>query len=266
MHDTLQPGMRLNAFYPIGRFHLDAIPDMPLAFVSAGSGASPLMSMLRTLALYQPLADVAWVHSARDAHDILFAVELTALQRRMPNLRVMVTLSRPSPGWFGLCGRFTRRLIGAVVPDFSERDVYCCGPVGFMDEMRRIHAAEGARRAAFHVEHFAAPLPVLEPLPASGLGSLTNGPAGVSDTGFQARLGRKTFTIAPGETILMAAARQQVVIPCGCASGMCGTCKLKCVSGDVVMRHQGGLSDVDEANGFILACSSRPASDLDLEF
>jgi ferredoxin-NADP reductase len=256
LHERLTPGTRIDARYPLGRFTLDAANAAPLAFVSAGSGASPLMSMLRTLAHSQPDADVAWLHSARNAADILFADELAALQSRMPNLKVSVWLSAPAPGWFGLRGRITRGTLWAVAPDFGRRTVYCCGPAGFMQSIRQIHAAEGARRAAFHIEHFG-PVPV----EASERDVLPS-----QDAVHHATLGDKRFDVRAGETLLVAATRQQVVIPCGCASGLCGTCKVRRVSGVVSMQHAGGLSAAEEAQGFILACSSRPSTDVEIAF
>ncbi|KQR81691.1 hypothetical protein ASG35_05175 [Burkholderia sp. Leaf177] len=258
LHDALRPGMTLGARYPLGQFQLD--PDTesakPVALVSAGSGASPLMSMLRTLAVHRPEADVAWFHAARDIGDILFARELATLQTSMPNLKVSVTLSAPAAGWFGLRGRISRRIISAAVPDFNLREVYCCGPASFMSEVKRIHAADGARHAGFHTEHFA---PV-ELFPDEAPREIDDGVT------HQITLGDKTFQTRANETILMAASRQNVVIPCGCASGICGTCKLRRVSGVIEMRHQGGLSEKEEAQGFVLACSSRAASDVTLEF
>jgi ferredoxin-NADP reductase len=257
LHDELKPGMRVRSRYPLGVFRLDAIPEGPLALISAGSGASPLMSMLRTLARHAPEQDIAWFHAARRVEDILFADEIATLQARMPELQATVTLSLPGPGWFGLRGRVSRRLIAAAMPDFFTREVYCCGPASFMDDVRRIHAADGARHARFHVEHFGAVTVSTSPAdrvaPEAGMH-------------FDVTLGDKQFTARVGETILMAASRQQVVIPCGCASGICGTCKLHKRSGVIDMRHQGGLSTQDEAKGFILACSSRPLSDLALDF
>ncbi|MGF6542120.1 flavin reductase family protein [Paraburkholderia youngii] len=257
LHQTLREGMRIDARYPLGRFTLDASNGAPLALVSAGSGASPLMSMLRTLAQCDPHADIAWLHAARRAEDILFADELAALQTRMPNLKVSVWLSAPAPGWFGLRGRMTRGTLGAMTPDFGRRTVYCCGPAAFMQNIRQIHAAEGARRAAFHIEHFG---PVVEtPLAETA----TEDAGGVIH---HATLGNRRFDVRVGETLLMAATRQQVVIPCGCASGLCGTCKVRRVSGDVTMHHAGGLSASEEAQGWILACSSRPSTDIEIAF
>jgi glycine betaine catabolism B len=260
LHEHMTPGMRIEARYPLGRFALDASNEAPLALVSAGSGASPLMSMLRTLARSNPHADVAWLHGARGVSDILFADELASLQALMPNLKVSVWLSAPAPGWFGLAGRISRGTLWATTPDFGRRTVYCCGPAGFMQSIRQIHAAEGARRAAFHIEHFG-------PVPADAReADAAPRSADMQSVVHHATLGDKRFEVRAGETLLVAATRQQVVIPCGCASGLCGTCKVRRVSGEVSMQHAGGISASEEAQGWILACSSRPSTDVEIAF
>ncbi|MFY0104241.1 hypothetical protein ABTP95_20660, partial [Acinetobacter baumannii] len=86
-------------------------------------GASPLMAMLRHLAVTAPGTDVAWFHAARDEGELVFAHELTALQRQLPKLSVSIVLSRPGPGWFGYRGRLGRRLLSVAVPDFARRRV-----------------------------------------------------------------------------------------------------------------------------------------------
>lgn len=252
LHEHLSVGAIIEGRSPRGRFTVAGRQTESIALVSAGSGASPLMAMLRHLAETAPETDIAWLHAARRRADLLFADELAALQRRMPNLRVAMLVSRPEPGWFGFSGRLNRRLVSVALPDFGRREVFCCGPTGFMDEARLIHAAEGGRRELFHVEHFGAVAPTA-PLPL-----LDDAPAG----GFAIHFDGKSFNARADETLLEAATRQNVVIPCGCASGMCGTCRVSLVAGEVAMRHEGGISGEEEAQGYILACSSRPRSDV----
>ena len=116
---------------------------------------------------------------------------------------------------------------------------------------RLIHAAEGGAAGQFHVENFGPP-PRRDASPAS---------APLADA-VQVRYGARSFGVRPGETVLEAASRQTVVIPCGCASGICGTCITRVVEGRVEMRHQGGISPEEEDAGYILACSARPRTDL----
>lgn len=252
LHECLAVGDIIEGRSPRGRFTIAARQTGRVALLSAGSGASPLMAMLRHLADSAPETDVHWLHVARTPADILFADELADLQRAMPNLKAALVVSRPQPGWFGFSGRLGRRLVSVAVPDFGRREVFCCGPAGFMEEARLIHAAEGGNRGHFHVEHFGAVVPAA-PLPV---------PVGAPETGFAIRFGDRQFTARADETLLQAATRQTIVIPCGCASGMCGTCRVALVAGEVAMHHEGGISAEEEAQGYILACSSRPRSDV----
>ena len=257
MHANLAPGTIVEVRGPHGRFHLaDTLPER-IALVSAGSGAAPLMAMLRFIAGSAPDTDLAWFHVARRPADILFAAELARLETAMPRLSVAVTLTRPAPGWVGYRGRASRRLLSTAIPDLGRRDVFCCGPASFMHEVRLVHAAEGGAAVHFHVENFG-PVAVLNPVPAAQ--------ATGQDSGYQVRLNKRSFGVNANETILEAATRQVVVIPCGCASGICGTCRVRCLEGSVTMQHQGGLAPDEEAEGYILACSARPLSDLVLAF
>ena len=247
---SLRPGMRIASSMPHGRFVLPDAPG-PIVLASAGSGATALMSMLRTLAARGSETDVAWVHAARSPADVLFGAELSRLQAVLPRLSVSVSASRPTPGWFGYRGRLTRRVLSVMVPDLASRTVFCCGPTGFMDAVRRIHAAEGGDPAHFQVEHFAAASRQEPP-------SAATTPAGEFQVSYAGRL----FPADARETLLQAASRAKIVIPCGCGQGLCGTCKVRLADGTVAMAHDGGLRPEEEREGWILACSARPRSDL----
>ena len=257
MHETLKAGAVLEASGPNGRFTLDLASEGELAFVSAGSGASPLMAMLREIAVRQPERDVAWLHWARTPDDLLFVDELANIQRDYRNLRVAMCVTQATPGWFGFLGRPRRATLSAAVADFGRRAVFCCGPDGFMEAVRAIHGAEGGNHRQFHIEYF-----------GTGRGDVTATQQKQStltaDHSFLVRLGNKLFTARSDETLLAAATRENVVIPCGCAAGICGTCRVHLVTGSVDMQHNGGLPPEDEASGIILACSSRPVTDLEI--
>lgn len=254
MDQTLKVGDIVEAAGPNGRFTLDRQSSGGLAFVSAGSGASPLMSMLREIAAKQPERDVAWLHWARTPDDLLFADEIARLQRDYQNFRAAMFVTQARPGWFGFMGRPRRATLVAAIADFGRRAVFCCGPDGFMDTVRAIHDAEGGAKDKFHTENFG-PVRSMERPAQTALGSQQS---------FSVRLGKKTFSARSDETLLAAATRQNVVIPCGCAAGICGTCRVALVTGSVDMHHKGGLPPEDEAKGIILACSSRPLGDLEI--
>ena len=76
----------------------------------------------------------------------------------------------------------------------------------------------------------------------------------------------KSVSIGPGETIHGAAAKLGLHIPKACGMGICGTCKVLKKSGEVVMDHNGGITEEDEAEGYILSCCSIPQGDVQIEF
>lgn len=253
LHDELTVGSVIEARPPRGQFTITRRSRDRLALLSAGSGASPLMAMLRYLADIGTDADIAWFHAARSPQEILFGRELEALQGRLPHLSVTVTVSQTAPGWCGFRGRISRRLISVAVPDLGWREVFCCGPAGFMDEARLIHAAEGGSSNLFHIEHFGPAPRMVRPAEPDLLSTAS---------GHHISFNGKRFDALGSETLLEAATRQNIVIPCGCASGLCGTCRVRLVEGQVDMQHNGGLSPDEETAGYILACSSQARSDI----
>ena len=257
MHENLKINDTLVASGPNGKFTIELAGDDKLAFVSAGSGATPLMSMLRKIAEKQNQIDVAWLHWARTPDDILFADEITKIQKACHGLHVTMFVTQVTPGWFGYIGRPKRATLSAALSDFARRTVFCCGPEEFMKTVRAIYGAEGGDPSKFHVEHFG----VIKKENVE-LNKAKHAP--MIEQRFQIQFGNKIFEARSNETILGAATRQNVVIPCGCAAGICGTCKVYLVEGSVEMRHNGGLSAEDEASGFILSCSSKPLTALQI--
>ncbi|TCK23564.1 ferredoxin-NADP reductase [Ancylobacter aquaticus] len=261
MHEALIPGTEITARGPVGRFSLAHHHAPAFALVSGGSGITPMMSMLRWLADRGESVDVVFLHAARTPADVLFADELAALDRQMPSLRIVTSVADVPAGqsWAGFRGTIDRRSMALMVPDLARREVFCCGPGGFMAAIGRIFDAEGGEEARFHTESFGAartladavvPLAVAEvPAPAPGLRLTIDG---------------RHFPATPGQTVLAAARAGGLVIPTGCGEGMCGTCRVRKLGGEVAMIHKGGLSAREERQGYILACCARLNGDVEV--
>lgn len=251
MFENLGPGSRIEAQGPMGHFVLPDPPARPLLLISAGSGATPVMSMLRWCADCAPDTDIAWVHCARRPEDILFRTELEALTKGMPRLRLSFVVSNGADAAFH-SGRLDAMLLRGLVPDLLERDVKCCGPDGFMAGMRAGLVELGHDPAQYDQESFGAVAEVVTP--SSG------------GAGFPIR-----FTVSmveavgeEGQTILEVARAAGIAIPSACGMGICGTCKVK-GSGEVNMTDQGGIFDDEIADGMLLACCSRPLGPVEIE-
>ncbi len=94
MFENVRPGSRLRAYGPSGHFTLSRNPAKKYLFISAGSGITPMMSMLRWLSDCDPATDVAFLNSSRRPEEIIFRDELEMLARRMPNLSLASCRSR----------------------------------------------------------------------------------------------------------------------------------------------------------------------------
>lgn len=262
MFDHLHPGSRIRAHGPAGNFTLSGNRARKLLFVSAGSGITPGMSMLRWLADCAPESDVTFINSARRPEEIIFRSELELLATRMPNLKLgfLAEIRSISVPWSGLTGRIDQQKLQMLVPDLLERDIFCCGPQPFMDAVSTIARTAGFDMERYHQESFATPAPQ-EPVLDIGHGD------GEARTRHAIRFSGSEIEgfCADGDTLLQAARLSGVRIPAACESGLCGTCKVMKLSGEVEMNHNGGILEHEMEEGYILACCSRPLSAVEID-
>lgn len=259
MHETLHPGIEIEARGPVGQFSIAHHYAASFALISGGSGITPMMSMLRWLADRGETVDVVFVHAARTPEDALFVQELADLDRQMSNLRVVTVVADVPTGqsWHGYRGAIDRRMMTVMVPDLAQREVFCCGPAGFMAAIGRIFDAEGGDAARFHTESFGTSK-AADVIPAgTATGETTH--EGVTLT-----IDGRAIAVAAGTTVLAAARAGGIVIPTGCREGLCGTCRVKKLDGSVEMAHKGGITAREERQGYILACCSRMTADLEV--
>ena len=257
MHDHLQVGAQITARGPFGQFSLAQRFGRPLLLIGGGSGFTPMMSMLRWLYARGEAVDVTVVQVARRVEDLLYARELDRIAAQMPNLKLFEVVAEPAAGesWHGYRGRPDRAMLRSLVPDASRREAYCCGPQGFMDQIRRCLVAEGLAPEHFHTESFGA---VARKAPPSDR-------AVERGTGHKVTMRGRSFDVAADHPLSAALAAENIRVPTGCGQGQCGTCKLRLVDGEVDMRQDGGLSDHEVSQGLILACCSTAKGPITLE-
>lgn len=263
MFDELVVGSRIKASGPAGSFSHHLHPAARYLFISAGSGVTPMMSMLRWLNDCAPWTDVAFVNCARRPEEIIFRRELELLGSSMPGLSLGFLIEERSSreSWFGHMGRIDAIRLPLLSPDFHEREVFCCGPDPFMRAVRGMLEAAGFDMAHYHQESFGAAPVEIAPNPAeTGEGPPSGAalPIRFSGSGVDGRC-------LAGQTVLQAARASGVRISAACEFGLCGTCRVRKTSGEVAMNHNGGILDDEIAEGYILACCSRPLTALEIE-
>lgn len=223
-----------------------------------------MMSMLRWLNDCAPWTDVTFINCARRPEEIIFRKELELLGTRMPGLSLGLLIEERSSRetWSGHTGRIDAARLPLLSPDFHEREVFCCGPEPFMRAVRDMLEAAGFHSKHYHQESFAAPIVEQVPGPLTGA---TGADSQAEAVPVQFVLSGIEGQCLPGQTVLQSARASGVRICTACESGLCGTCKVKKLSGEVEMNHNGGIVDEEIAAGYFLPCCSKPLSPLQIE-
>jgi len=254
LHDHLRVGDAIGASGPLGRFSTALHRSDKYLFLTAGSGITPALSMLRTLCDTRDPASVVFVHCARTPDDIIYRHELEMLAAEH-GVRLAIVCEDDSRAerWDGPRGRLSTETLLRVAPDLLAREVFTCGPGPYMEAVRTMLADLGADPARCHEESF-----------VLGAARAIEEPARATGTTYQVELAR-TGTVVEcdaGTTILEAAAQAGVALPSSCGEGVCGTCKLTKLSGEVDMEHGGGIRPREIRENKILACCSTPLGDV----
>lgn len=203
------PGTIVRLAAPQGNFVLPDPAPASVLFLTAGSGVTPVMSMLRTLVRRNQITDIAHVHSAPTATDVMFADELAALAQDHPGYRLAVRETRAE-------GRLDLSQIGQLVGDWRERQTWACGPEGMLNQAEKVWSSAGLSDR-LHLERFA----VTKAAPAGAGGTVTF-----------ARSGRRVAADA-ATSVMDAGESAGVQMPFGCRMGICQSCVVELVEGHV---------------------------------
>ncbi len=243
VHDQVKPGMVLSIGQPQGHFCYRQ--QSKILFISAGAGITPAYSMLKALMAYHIRPDMAMYVQFASAQDVIFK---DMLQRwRSEGLALTTALSRPTAE-DKASGKFAPTLdvsnIDTLIPDFRERDIYLCGPQGFMDKVVNILKEKGYDLGKLDSERFVAH--EIKPLTPEDF------KAAQAEIYFRHLDRRVQLTEEDqGLSLMQIAERHQVPVETGCRQGMCGTCKLTLREGDVVGNMLGNA---------VYLCTAFPAS------
>lgn len=261
MLENLKVGTEVKATGPGGTFTNAGKPDGKYLFISAGTGITPMMSMTTYLYDLGRDPDIVFVNCARRPSEIIFRERLEHMASRVQgiDLKWVVSGADSYRPWTGYQGRFNQLMLGLMAPDYLEREVYCCGPEAFMTSVREALAGLGFDMSRYHQESFHAPLPEAEDVPQDAVPEED----ATSELVFTSSGDR--IKCQETDTILAAARRAGHNIPSGCNFGVCGTCKTKKVSGEIHMVHNGGITEEDIAEGYILACCSHPIGTVEID-
>ncbi|MEK6788731.1 MAG: ferredoxin reductase [Pseudomonadota bacterium] len=218
-----------------------------MLFLAAGSGVTPLMSLLRQLVAEGMNRDVVFMYWVRTRQDLIFGKELKALAEQYPNFRLQPVYElEPELEAGELSGRPSREQLGSVVKDLCKRSVYVCGPTGFMNAVQALVADDAL---AFHAEAFSPP--VFVPSKSTGIAKL-----------FLSKSNR-TLEVPEGMPLLDALEAQGIKPQSGCRMGICNTCACGKASG--VTRNLLNNELSVDANASLRICVNAAVGDITLD-
>ncbi|MFA9215641.1 MAG: 1,2-phenylacetyl-CoA epoxidase subunit PaaE [Sphingomonadaceae bacterium] len=265
-NETIQPGTLIDVMPPMGHFNvpLDAANRKHYLAFAAGSGITPILSIIKTTLLAEPHSSFSLFYGNRASSSVIFKEELTDLKDEfMQRLNLAYVMSREQQDIDLFNGRITKDKCAQFLQHWINIDdvdvAFICGPEDMMHGVSAALQEAGLPKAQIKVELFAASIPkhqhqprAVDPAAARHATEVTV----IMDGN------HTSFTMEQDqESLLDAGLRAGIDMRYSCKGGVCSTCRCKVIDGKVDMDVNYALEDYEIARGFILSCQSFPVTD-----
>lgn len=261
-NDSLAVGDVIDVMPPTGRFHVKATAGHYL-MIAAGSGITPILSIIKHLLFTQPTAAVTLVYGNQDRKSIIFFEEIEAIKNKyMQRFSCIYTFSREHTDAAINYGRISAEKLNdlsSVIPFASLAEAFICGPEEMIFSTAAFLEYQGMAKSNIHFELFAT---------AGTKAEKKFVKVAVADDAPKAKVtikldGRSTeLAVAyEGDSILDVALKGGADLPFACKGGVCCTCRAKLVKGEVTMDVNYALEKEEVEQGFILTCQSHPVTE-----
>ena len=260
---SLQVGDTLDVMTPAGRFTtpIDAAAARRCVVVAAGSGITPVLSIVTAILEGEPSSSVTLIYANRTHRTVMFLDEVHDLKDRFPSrLQIVHVLSREASDVELLSGRLDgarlTRIVTALVPGASDADWFLCGPQQMLADLRATVSSLGVPDSQVHSELFHA-----DPVPSAPVAELASSVDGAARVSIRLDGRSSELDLRPDDVpVLEAALRVRSDLPFACKGGVCGTCRARLVSGTVAMDANYALEPDEIARGYVLTCQAHPTS------
>lgn len=265
-HSTLKAGDTLDVMPPVGNFNskLDPAQHKQYAAFAAGSGITPVLSLIKTILTTEPKSQFTLVYGNRNRTSVIFFEELESLKNRfIERFRVIHILSREIMDTTVNAGRIDAAKLDelAGIIDYAHTDEYfLCGPEAMIFCVKDHLTAKNIPANRIHFELFTT-AGTKAAAPKKEKTSSASGPVCAVTMKIDGRTIALQMPMNSDDTLLEAALQQGADLPYACKGGMCCTCKAKLVEGEVSMDVHWGLEDEEVKKGFILTCQSHPKTE-----
>ncbi len=265
-NEQLKAGDRLDVMPPMGKFFTPLQTEHQKNYVgfAAGSGITPLLSIISTTLQTEPKSSFTLVYGNRNRHSIIFREALEALKNKYINrFRLIHILSREKTDTVLNAGRIDTEkchsLFEKTIHLSQTDDFFLCGPEEMIFSVKAVLEEKGVAKKNIHFELFTTPGQDQKNKSVQNI---------ITDDQPKSRITVKLdgisfdFDLAQnGAAILDAALKQGADLPYACKGGVCCTCRAKLVEGIVDMDVHYGLEPDEIEQGFILTCQSHPRSE-----
>ena len=257
-NNNLKVGDVLEVHSPTGRFLFDPQDgdSRTIAAFAAGSGITPILSIVKSVLEEEPQSNVVLVYGNKTTKDTMFLNQLLDLQHQYSerfSIKFVFSQAQENDAIFGRIEKSTVDLI--VKTEYKHLTIdafYLCGPEGMIHTVKDVLSNHNIEEDSIHFELFKAAKPseIKDTVETSGHTKIT---ILVDDE-------ETTFEMSQKQSILEAALDEDVDAPYSCQGGICSSCIARITEGEATMRQNNILSDNEVAEGLILTCQAHPTT------
>jgi ring-1,2-phenylacetyl-CoA epoxidase subunit PaaE len=268
--DNVKVGQQYEVLPPLGSFVVQPSPKAArsLVLIGAGSGITPLMSMLKAVVAEERQSHVLLIYGNRNEESVIFKKQLADLEASSGGrLQVEHVYSQPlhASGPHQHTGRLNRTTILRILEQrhqfpAPQAEYYICGPDGLMTEAQAALELLNVPSSRVRRESFLAAADAAEAGDTHGDALAGDNDGKIVDRTITVQYEGSdyVFLVPAKQNILDAALDQDIDLPYSCQAGVCTACRGKCLSGKVHLDEREGLSDAELAKGYILTCVAHP--------
>jgi len=266
-NDQLKKGDVLEVMPPVGKFYVELNPANKKNYlaIAAGSGITPILSIIKTTLHTEPKSNFTLVYGNRSRSSIIFFEELEGLKNKyLQRFNFINILSRERTDASINFGRIDKEKLNDLskLVDYSLIDeTFICGPEEMIFTTKEFLEAKGIDKKKIHFELFTSPGQKQQVPCTRNTSPDDKGPKSKITIKLDGRSFDFDLSLTSDTTILDAALKQGADLPYACKGGMCCTCKAKLLEGEVAMDVHWGLEEEEVEQGYILTCQSHPKTE-----
>ena len=258
-NQVLKVGDTLDVAQPQGRFTFtpDTSKTRTIAAFAAGSGITPVLSIVKTVLEEEPNSKFVLVYGNKTLKDTIFLNDLLDIQNKYSDRLTIQFLYSQSQEKDALFGRIEKSTVNFIVKN-KYKDVnidafYLCGPEGMINTVKDVLAENNIEDNKVFFELFT----TTSSVSVEDLEEVTDGTTSITVIVDDEE---KTFTMSQQQSVLEAALEQDLDAPYSCQGGICSSCLARVKEGKATMRQNNILTDNEVAEGLILTCQAHPVS------